>query len=148
MRSRANTKSRDALFFPILCGWGHPWRHPCTVAGAHLGTRTAELIEAPIMLVVIVFTANWVIRRCDIPPAPYKRLAVGVTSLGILLLAEFTVVLGLQRLTVDDYLASRDPVAGTVYVLLLSVYLVASLRRSKEHVLTQAALVFCESTDP
>jgi hypothetical protein len=87
-----------------------------------LGTRTAELIEAPIMLVVIVFTANWVIRRCDIPPAPYKRLAVGVIALGILLLAEFTVVLGLQRLTVDDYLASRDPVAGTVYVLMLVVF--------------------------
>jgi hypothetical protein len=73
---------------------------------------------------------------------------VGVIALGFLLLAEFTVVLGLQRLTVDDYLASRDPVAGTVYVLMLVLFISLPVFVARKHVLTQAALIFLRSTNP
>jgi type IV secretory pathway TrbD component len=39
-----------------------------------------------------------------------------------LLVAEFTLVLWLQGLSMDDYFASRDPVSGTVYIVMLGVF--------------------------
>jgi type IV secretory pathway TrbD component len=39
-----------------------------------------------------------------------------------LLVAEFTLVLWLRGLTISEYFASRDPVAGTVYILMLAVF--------------------------
>ncbi len=82
----------------------------------------AELMETPIMFVVIVLAARWVVRALDIPPTALKRLAVGFVALGLLLLAEFTVVLWIQGLTIGEYLAGRDPVAGAVYLVMLGVF--------------------------
>ncbi|MBI3622063.1 MAG: hypothetical protein HY208_07760 [Nitrospirae bacterium] len=87
-----------------------------------VGERAAELIEAPIMLVVTVVAARWVVRRLIVPPAPLKRLAIGVTALSLMLIAEFTVALGLRGLTIGEYLAGRDPVSGTVYLALLGLF--------------------------
>ena len=33
-----------------------------------VGARTAELLEAPLMLIVIVLAARWVVRHVDVPP--------------------------------------------------------------------------------
>jgi hypothetical protein len=57
-----------------------------------LGVRTAELIEAPIMLGVSILAAAWVVLRVGIPPLPSRRLAMGCAALGLMLLVEFTVV--------------------------------------------------------
>lgn len=48
-------------------------------------------------------------------------------ALGLLLAAEFTVVLGLRGLTIGEYFASRDPVAGTVYIVMLGVFAIMPL---------------------
>jgi hypothetical protein len=40
---------------------------------------------------------------------------MGCIALFLLLIAEFTLVLWLQGLSVDEYFASRDPVSGTAY---------------------------------
>ncbi len=87
-----------------------------------VGTRTAELLETPVMLVVIVLVARWVVRHCAIPPTLSQRLGVGLLALGFVLLMEFTVVLWLQGLTLKEYFAHRDPVAGAVYVGSLAVF--------------------------
>lgn len=87
-----------------------------------LGARAAELIEMPIMLMVIQLAARYVVRRYSVRWRPANRAAVGVLALVLLLTAEFTVVLGLRGLSVSDYVASRDPVAGTVYLLMLGVF--------------------------
>lgn len=87
-----------------------------------LGERTAELLEAPIMLAVVFIAARWVVRRLDIPPLPFARLGVGVVALGLLCAAEVVVVLWLRGLTIEQYLAGRDPVAGTVYLVMLAVF--------------------------
>ena len=79
-------------------------------------------MEAPIMFVVIVLSARWVARRLDVPPSFAGRLPVGLVGLGLLLLAEFTVVLCLRGLTIAEYFASRDPVAGTVYIVMLALF--------------------------
>jgi len=47
---------------------------------------------------------------------------MGFVGLGVLLLVEFTVVLWLRGLTFEDYLATRDPVSGTVYYVMLGVF--------------------------
>ena len=86
------------------------------------GARTAELMETPIMFVVTVFAARWVARRLSLPPVPTVRLGVGFVALGFLLVTEFTVVLGLRGLTIGEYFAGRDPVAGTVYFVMLGVF--------------------------
>lgn len=86
------------------------------------GTRKAELMEAPIMFVIIVVAARWVALRPGLRASPLARLAAGLFALGLLLLSEFTVVLWIRGLTIADYLASRDPVAGAVYALLLAAF--------------------------
>ena len=88
------------------------------------GTRTAELLEAPIMLAVTIFAARWIITCSSTPATRLGRLGVGLIALALLLTAEFTVVLWIQGRTIADYIASRDPVAGLVYVILLAVFAV------------------------
>ncbi len=91
------------------------------------GTRMAELMETPVMLAVTIPAARWVARCLAIPPTPSERLAVGLVALGLLLVAAFTLVLWLRGLTIGEYIASRDPVAGTVYIVMLGVFAIMPL---------------------
>ena len=83
-----------------------------------VGPRIAELMEMPIMFVVIVLAARWVVRRFS----SAHGLSIGLMALGFLLFAELAVAFWLRHLTPAEYIASRDPVAGTVYALLLGVF--------------------------
>ena len=87
-----------------------------------LGVRSAELMEAPLMLGVTVAVARWVARRLRLPSSATARLGVGFTGLGFLLIAELGVALRLRGLTIREYVASRDPVSGTVYLVLLLLF--------------------------
>lgn len=88
----------------------------------YFGTRAAELIEMPVMLMVIYFSARWVVRYYKIQPAMTIRVGMGCLALGLMLIAEFTFVLWLRGLTINDYLESRDPVSGTVYCISLVMF--------------------------
>lgn len=88
--------------------WLVPW----------LGARTGELVEMPVMLVVIVLAARWVRDRFALPTPP-ARLGAGLLAVGWLLLAEVALVHGLRGLTLAEYLGGRDPVAGTAYAISL-----------------------------
>lgn len=88
------------------------------------GERAAELIETPIMLVVTIFAARWVVRRLAVSPAPSKRLVVGFPALALLLVAELMLVLSLRGLSIAEYIAGRDPVSGTVYLMMLGIFAV------------------------
>jgi len=90
-----------------------------------VGVRAAELMESPLMLVVTVLAAAWVVRRCKLPSVVSTRFAAGLVALGLLLTAEFGFMLWLRRLTVRQYLAGKDPVSGAVYFALLGVFAVA-----------------------
>ncbi len=92
-----------------------------------LGERTAELMETPVMLIVTILAARWVVQRLALPRTSSKRLVVGLFALGLLLVAEFTVVLYLRGLTSREYFASRDPIAGTVYLVTLGVFAIMPL---------------------
>jgi hypothetical protein len=91
------------------------------------GTRSAELMETPIMLVAAILAARWVARLLSLPRKAGTRLGVGFIALGFMLGAEFTFVLCLRGLTMGEYLASRDPVSGTVYIVMLGVFAVMPL---------------------
>jgi hypothetical protein len=82
----------------------------------------AELMETPIMFVVIIFAARWIVRRLAVPSTPSRRLILGCVGLGLMMVGEFTLVLWLQGLSMREYLASRDPVSGTVYYVMLGVF--------------------------
>jgi hypothetical protein len=88
------------------------------------GERMAELMEAPIMFVVVLAAARWLVKRLVLPSSLASRLSMGFVGLGLLLIVEFTLVLWLRGLSISDYLANRDPVSGTVYYLMLGVFAV------------------------
>lgn len=116
------------LYFALVFGTGFvlgPIRILWVVP--RLGTRIAELIEAPVMFVVIIVAARWIMRRLAVPYIIPIRLGIGCVALGLLLVAEFTLVLWLQGLSIRDYLASRDPVSGTVYCVLLGMFVLMPL---------------------
>ena len=93
-------------------------------AAPRFGARTAELMEAPIMLIVITVAARWIVRRLAVPPAAAGRLGIGFLALGLLLFAEFTLGLWIRGISLEEYLAGRDPVAGAVYCGMLGVFAV------------------------
>jgi hypothetical protein len=111
------------LYFALVFGAGFVLGAIRVVwAVPRFGTRTAELMETPVMLLVSLIAARWTIRTHGLPAAPAQRLGVGLIALGLLLVAEFTLVLWLRGLTISDYLASRDPVSGTVYLVSLGFF--------------------------
>jgi hypothetical protein len=100
------------VFGPIRILWAVP----------RFGTRVAELMEAPIMFVVTILVARWIVRRLAVPPKPLSRLGMGCVALGLMLVAEFTLVLWLRDVSISEYLAGRDPVSATVYYVMLGVF--------------------------
>lgn len=121
-RFRAALKA-GVVYFGLVFGAGFilgPIRILAVVR--RFGERVAELMEAPLMLIVIVLTARLVIRRM-VPGATFgERLAVGLLGLALGLVFEFTFVSGLRGLTPADYFRQRDPVAGAVYYLILGLF--------------------------
>ena len=87
-----------------------------------MGVRYAELVELPVMLLVSYFAAGFVVRRWSMPYAVPRRLVVGLLALLLLLAVEFTVVLQLRGMTVNDWLTHRDAVSGAAYYLSLLIY--------------------------
>jgi D-alanyl-lipoteichoic acid acyltransferase DltB (MBOAT superfamily) len=86
-----------------------------------LGARNAELLEMPFMLAVIYFAARFVLRHHRLKGAK-EKIGTGVLALLLLLVTEFTLVLGLQGLTFAQYMASRDPLAFSAYAVSLVIY--------------------------
>ena len=91
------------------------------------GTRMAELMETPIMFAVTMVAARWIVRRLGLPSTTLSRLGMGLVALGLMVVAEFTLVLWLRGLSISEYLSSRDPVSGTVYYVMVALFAVMPL---------------------
>jgi len=116
------------LYFALVFGAGFvlgPIRILWVVP--RFGTRMSELMETPIMFVVILVAARWIVRRLALPSTVSIRLGMGSVALGFMLVAEFTLVLWLRGLSITEYLATRDPVSGTVYYMMLVVFAIMPL---------------------
>ncbi len=91
----------------------------------HLGARRAELMEAPIVIAVSFVSARWIVRRMALSYVVLQRLVMGAIGLVLLLAAEFGFVLWLRGISLQQYFATRDPVAAAVYYLALVVFALA-----------------------
>lgn len=112
-----------ALYFAFVLGTGivlGSIRVPFLVP--RFGERYAELLEMPIMFVVIVLAARYVVRRFDLPASLSVRLRVGFLALAMSVLAELLLAVALQGRSVAQYIASRDPVSGSVYLAMLLLF--------------------------
>lgn len=87
------------------------------------GTRTAELMEMPVMLAVIAWVSHRLVR--DHPQLTRLHwLGVGLLALACMVAAELAVAYLLGARSPSEYIAGRDPVSGSVYLaslILLSV---------------------------
>jgi hypothetical protein len=81
-----------------------------------LGERAAELLEMPLMFAAIYLAARFTVRRFSLAPRAGVRLLVGALALTLLIGAELLLAVGIQDQSVAVYIASRDPVSGTVYL--------------------------------
>ena len=99
-----------------------------------IGAKFAELIEIPIMLAVVYISAKYVVSK--IPPVEPKLLylMMGISALALLLVFEFTLVLGLQGLSLAQYLESRDELAFGAYLISLIIFALMPLLISKKEV--------------
>jgi len=121
------------LYFAIVFGAGFvlgPIRILWVVP--RFGTRMAELMETPIMFVVVILAARWIVRRLALRFRAPCRLGMGSIGLGLMLVAEFTLVLWIRGLSISEYLASRDPVSGTVYYVMLGVFAIMPLLQARK----------------
>ena len=98
-----------------------------------LGVRTAELIEMPLMFVAIFFAARYVVRRFALKSS--ERLVAGLIALVLLVAAELTLATVVQDQSLAAYIASRDPISGSVYLLMLGVFALMPnlLSRQRRH---------------
>lgn len=87
-----------------------------------LGERYAELLEMPFMFVAIVLAARYVIRRFDLPASPPLRLRIGFVALALSVVAELLLATAMQGRSLAEFIASRDPVSGAVYLAMLLLF--------------------------
>lgn len=122
-----------ALYFALVFGAGFVLGTIRTLwVVPRVGTRTAELMEMPIMLAVTIMAARWTVLRLAVPPMPSARLRMGCIALLLMLVAEFGFVLWIRGLSIKDYLATRDPVSGTVYYAMLVAFAIMPLFVAKK----------------
>lgn len=97
-----------------------------------LGERWAELLELPLMVVASYLVARICLKHFG-PFGTRSRLGIGVMSLLFMLAAELSLNL-LTGQNLKEYIASRDPVSGTAYLLALALFalmpLITGQRRS------------------
>lgn len=93
-----------------------------------VGTRTAELLEMPLMLAVVIIAARWIVRHFGKERGSLTSwLGVGGMALVLALLFDFTVILRIRGLSFAQYVEAFDPVAGTAYFVMLGVFAVMPL---------------------
>lgn len=76
----------------------------------------------PFMLVVIFLAARFITQRFALPATPLVRLNTGFLALALLLAAELLLAVALQDRSLGEYVSSRDPISGTVYLAMLALF--------------------------
>lgn len=118
--SALRVAGRGLLYFVLVFGAGFalgPIRVLWLVS--RVGERTAELIEMPLLLIVILLASRWISRRWCAGWGPAALLGVGACAAAGVLVADLAVGLYLRGMTVAQIVLERDPVSGTVYYALV-----------------------------
>ena len=117
------TIKAGVAYFALVLGAGFVMgmvRVPLLVP--RLGERTAELIEMPLMFVIILWSARFIVRKFALPASTPVRLGAGLLALGLSVAAELLFAALLQDRSIAAYIASRDPVSGSVYLAMLGLF--------------------------
>lgn len=121
--ARSTAWKATGAYFSIVFGTGFVLgaiRVPFLVPA--IGERYAELAEMPLMLVAIILAARFVLRRFrELDSAP-RWAIVGAAALALLLAAELLLAVVLSGRSLASYLRARDPVSGSVYLVMLLVF--------------------------
>lgn len=111
-----------AIYFLVALGAGFVLEViRLQVVGLHFSERIAQVMETPSHLLAMIIAARWVIDRFTLPPFPGIRLGVGLVALGLWLVMEVIVILPFHGLSLDEFLATQDPVVGTLPIGALGV---------------------------
>jgi hypothetical protein len=76
----------------------------------------------PFMFVVVLVSARFITKRFSLPANVLARVGAGFLALGLLVAAEVLLAVAIQNRTLGEYVASRDPVSGTVYLAMLALF--------------------------
>jgi hypothetical protein len=87
-----------------------------------VGVRAAELIEVPIMIAVTVLAARWIVRRFHVPFSLGVRISIGLIALCFMVVAEIGFALALSGRSLSEYIAGRDPISGTAFLIALATF--------------------------
>lgn len=98
-----------------------------------LGSRIAELLEMPFMLIAIVLAARWISHQAH-PTTASAQLGIGLIALALLLMAEVAVGVGLRGLSPAESLINPDPVSGTIYYIMLTVFALMPWLLARAHI--------------
>jgi hypothetical protein len=85
------------------------------------GRMIGVFLEAPIMLIAMIISARWVIRRFDVPGTLHTTISMGLVAVGILTVAEIAGVLWVRRLSLQEYLGSLAT-AGVISLLMFLLF--------------------------
>jgi uncharacterized protein len=119
-RRWTRTLEAALVYFVIVFGAGSvlgPIRTLLLVP--RVGERIAELLELPVMLIVILIAAKFIVRRFELPPYVLYRLGAGLIAFALGIVFEFGLVLKVRGLTLAEYFQTRDPVATAAYYISL-----------------------------
>lgn len=86
------------------------------------GERYAEIIELPLMIVVTILVAKWVISKMAEPRTAVRGLFVGLLGFTVIVVAELAVLMLIRQQTLSEYLSSSDPVSGVAYFASLVLF--------------------------
>jgi hypothetical protein len=89
-----------------------------------IGERWAELAEMPIMAMVIYLAAGVILRRFPEIGSPRRSLIAGLLALALMVAAELALASVVQGMPLMEFIASRDVVSGSVYLVVLLVFAV------------------------
>ena len=121
--SLSKTLRAALVYFALVFGVGFLLgliRVPFVVP--RIGERYAELAEMPLMFVAIYFASRYVFRRFGEKTDLAGLIAVGVIALLLLVGAELLLAVVLAGRGIGEYISRRDPVSGSVYLVMLTVF--------------------------
>lgn len=99
------------IYFALVFGTGFVLGTIRTLwIAPRVGNRTAELIEAPLMLPVTIVAARWIVARLAVPARWPPRLGMGAIALALLLVAEFALLSPLRGVSIQEL--RRNPRPG------------------------------------
>jgi hypothetical protein len=80
------------------------------------------LVEAVIMLIAMVVSSRWVMRRFNVPQTLGSTIPMGLVALAILAPAEIAGVLWVRGLSLREYLASFVTAPGVISLVMFLLF--------------------------